>query len=67
MNDEWAGVLEQLSNEFVGLRHHAVLEAVCACAEESEFASPLFLEQAARARLSVEPLGLVPKAQSRDA
>ena len=57
MNDEWARVTDVLVNEFVDLPGDVVLQAVCACAEDCEFASPLFLEQAARARLMQSPLG----------
>jgi hypothetical protein len=53
MNDEWAGVAERLVNEFIELPWNTVLQVVSACAEDCEFASPLFLEQAARARLSL--------------
>jgi hypothetical protein len=57
MNDEWAGVAERLVNEFVELPWNTVLQVVSACAEDCEFASPLFLEQAARAKLSAaDPL-----------
>jgi hypothetical protein len=56
MNDEWAGVAERMANEFIDLPWNAVLLAVCACAEECEFASPLFLEQAVRARLTSDAL-----------
>ena len=52
MNDEWAGVAERLVNEFIELPWNTVLQVVSACAEDCEFASPLFLEQAARAQLS---------------
>jgi hypothetical protein len=52
MNDEWAGVAERMADEFVHLPWNAVLQAVCACAEECEFADSLFLEQAVRARLT---------------
>jgi hypothetical protein len=55
MNDEWAGVAERLVNEFVELPWNVVLQVVSACAEDCEFASPLFLEQAARARLTLAP------------
>jgi hypothetical protein len=52
MNDEWAAVAERMVGEFVHLPWKVVLEAVCACAEECEFASPHFLEQAVRANLA---------------
>ena len=52
MNAEWAGVAERMVNEFVHLPWTMVLAAVCDCADECEFASPLFLEQAVRAHLA---------------
>jgi hypothetical protein len=55
MNDEWAGVAERLVAEFVELPWSEVLQAVSTCAEDCEFASPLFLEQAARAQLTLAP------------
>ena len=52
MNHEMSGVAERLANEFSELPWRTVLDAVCACADECEFASPMFLEQAARAVLA---------------
>lgn len=55
MNDEWAGVAERLGDEFVELPGNIVSQVVSACAEDCEFASSLFLEQAARAKLTHAP------------
>jgi len=52
VNHEMSGVAERLAREFCHLPWRTVLDAVCACAEECEFASPMFLEQAVRAALS---------------
>jgi hypothetical protein len=51
MNHEMSGVAERLANEFAELPWRTILDAVSACADECEFASPMFLEQAARAAL----------------
>jgi hypothetical protein len=48
-------VAERLAREFADVPPLTVLEAVCTCAGECEGASPLFVEQAARARLGVHP------------
>ena len=52
MTTEIPGVAERLAREFADLSPRAVMEAVCSCAGEcGEDVSPLFVEQAARARL----------------
>jgi hypothetical protein len=51
MTDEIPGVAERLAREFADVPPMAVLEAVCSCAGECENDSPLFVEQAARAKL----------------
>jgi hypothetical protein len=45
-------VAERLANEFCHLPWRTILDAVSACADECEFESPMFLEQAARAVLA---------------
>jgi hypothetical protein len=55
MNDEWAGVAERMADEFADLPRAVVLEVVGHCADECEFASPFFLEQAVRASLVSGP------------
>ena len=57
MNHEMSGVAERLANEFCELPWRTILDAVCACADECEFASPMFLEQAARAVLAHPLIG----------
>jgi hypothetical protein len=52
MATEIPGVAERLAREFADVPPRAVMEAVCSCAGEwGEGVSPLFVEQAARARL----------------
>jgi hypothetical protein len=58
MTTEIPGVAERLARELVDVSPMAVLEAVCTCAGEcGEDASPLFVEQAARARLGQQRRG----------
>jgi len=53
MTTEIPGVAERLAREFADVPPRAVMEAVCSCAGEcGEGTSPLFVEQAARARLT---------------
>jgi len=52
MTTEIPGVAERLAREFTDVPPRTVMEAVCLCAGEcGEDVSPLFVEQAARARL----------------
>lgn len=51
MTDDIAGVTERLVQEFASLPPIRVMQAVCTCSEECDAASPLFVEQAARALL----------------
>jgi hypothetical protein len=51
MIDDIAGVSERLVEEFTDLPPITVMQAVCSCSEECDEASPLFVEQAARALL----------------
>jgi hypothetical protein len=59
-DDDIAGVAERLFEEFSDLPAIMILEAVSMCADEFGTYSPMFLEQAARARLlkRVAPPGL---------
>jgi hypothetical protein len=59
-DDDIAGVAERLVEEFSDLPPIMVLEAVSRCSDEFGTYSPMFLEQAARARLlkQVAPPGL---------
>jgi len=52
MSDEISGVAERLVQEFTELPWKTVFETVCRCAQEREFDSPLFVEQAVRATLT---------------
>lgn len=53
MTTEIPEVAERLAREFADVSPQAVMEAVCSCAGEcDEDTSPMFVEQAARARLS---------------
>lgn len=53
MTPEVPEVAERLAREFADVPPRAVMEAVCTCAGEcGEDASPLFVEQAARAMLT---------------
>ena len=45
-------VAERLAREFADVPPSVVMEAVCTCAGECDSASPLFVEQAARASLA---------------
>lgn len=51
MTDDIPGVTERLVKEFAGVPPMTVMQAVCTCSEECDAASPLFVEQAARALL----------------
>jgi hypothetical protein len=52
MTTEIPEVAERLAREFTDVSPRAVMETVCSCAGEcGEDVSPLFVEQAARARL----------------
>ncbi|MGZ8735672.1 MAG: hypothetical protein ACXWXO_02635 [Nocardioides sp.] len=51
MDDDIVGVAERLVAEFSALPPIRVLEAVSLCADEFSYASPMLLEQAARAFL----------------
>lgn len=51
MTDDISGVTERLVAEFANVPPMTVMEAVCTCSDECEAASPLFVEQAARALL----------------
>ena len=51
MNDEWPRVAERMVDEFDELPWRVGPRGRQRCADECEFASPLFLEQAARAHL----------------
>ena len=53
MNAEVSGVAERLAQEFEHLPWLTVLDTVCTCAGECEFASPMFLEQSVRAKLAL--------------
>lgn len=55
-DDDVAGVAERLVEEFSDLLPIRVLEAVSECADEYGTCSPMFLEQAARARLLSQPV-----------
>ncbi|HEX4978321.1 MAG TPA: hypothetical protein VFV40_10695 [Nocardioides sp.] len=53
MTTEIPEVAERLAREFADVAPRTVMEAVCSCAGEcGEDASSLFVEQAARARLT---------------
>lgn len=60
MADDISGVTERLVAEFANVPPMTVMEAVCTCSDECDAASPLFVEQAARALLratcSVHPV-----------
>ena len=56
MTNEIPGVAEKLAREFAHVPPMVVMQAVCACAGECESASPLFVEQAARACLKEQNL-----------
>jgi hypothetical protein len=51
MTDDIPGVTERLVGEFAEVPPMTVMEAVCTCSDEVDAASPLFVEQAARALL----------------
>ena len=51
MTDDISGVTERLVAEFANVPPMTVMEAVCTCSDECDAASPLFVEQAARALL----------------
>lgn len=51
MTDDISGVTERLVTEFAHVPPMTVMEAVCSCSDECDVASPLFVEQAARALL----------------
>lgn len=51
MTDDISGVTERLLAEFANVAPMTVMEAVCTCTDECDAASPLFVEQAARALL----------------
>ena len=53
MTTEIPEVAERLAREFADVPPRAVMETVCSCAGEcGDDVSPLFVEQAARARLT---------------
>jgi len=55
MTTEIPAVAERLAREFADVPPRAVMETVCSCAGEcGEDVSPLFVEQAARARLVLQ-------------
>jgi hypothetical protein len=51
MTAEIPEVAERLAEEFSDVPPMVVMETVCICAEDCDHASPLFVEQAARASL----------------
>ncbi len=51
MTDDISGVTERLVAEFTNVPPMTVMQAVCTCTDECDAASPLFVEQAARALL----------------
>jgi len=52
--DDVASVAEILVTEFAMVDSVTVMKTVCSCCDECETASPFFIEQAARARLTAE-------------